>query len=88
MKKISENIKPILALVIVLLGFTYYFVNLFNHTNPNDQILIAIVSLTSSVVAYYFGASTGNTKKDETISDLAKNKTLIVSDMAEEIKRT
>lgn len=72
MKYVSEYIKPILALIIVLLGFTYYFVNLFNHTNPNDQILIAIVSLTSSVTAYYFGASTGTSKKDETISDLAK----------------
>lgn len=72
MKWITDHIKPILALVIVMLGFTYYFVNLFQHTKPNDQILIAIVSLTSSVVSYYFGASTGTSKKDDTISDLAK----------------
>jgi hypothetical protein len=71
MKTINEHIKPLLAITIVLLGFTYYFVNLFNHTKPNDQILIAIVSLTSSVVSYYFGASTGTTKKDETIQKLA-----------------
>lgn len=71
MKTISNNIKPILALIIVVLGFTYYFVNLFNHTKPNDQILIAIVSLTGNAVGYYFNASNGNSKKDETIQKLA-----------------
>jgi len=72
MKTLSEHIKPILALIVILLGFTYYFINLLQHTKPNDQILIAIVSTTSSVISYFFGASTGGTKKDETISDLAK----------------
>jgi predicted ABC-type exoprotein transport system permease subunit len=72
MKIIMTNIKPLLAIFILLLGFAYYFINLFNHTKPNDQILIAIVSLTSQVTAYYFGASTGNTKKDETIQRLSE----------------
>jgi len=72
MKWLQDNIKPLLAIVIVLLGFTYYFVNQFSHTKPNDQVLIAIVGLTGNVVGYYFGASTGTSKKDETISDLAK----------------
>lgn len=54
MKQVTDNIKPILALLIIILGFTYYFVNLFNNTKPNDQILIAIVALTGQVVAYYF----------------------------------
>lgn len=74
MKYVSDHIKPILAIIIVLFGFGYYFVNLFQHTKPNDQILIAIVSLTSSVVSYYFGASTGQSKKDDTIQKLADKK--------------
>lgn len=72
MKYLSDNVKTILAIVIVILGFTYYFVNLFNNTKPNDQILIAIVALTTQVVNYYFGNTSGNVKKDETINELTK----------------
>lgn len=73
MKTISENIKPILALMIVLLGFAYFFITTFSDTRPNDQILILIASLMTGAMGYYFGSSTGTAKKDETIQELTKN---------------
>lgn len=72
MKTIAENIKPILALLIVMLGFAYFFVCFFSERKPDPQIIIAIVSLIGSTTAYYFGSSTGNQKKDETIQKLAE----------------
>lgn len=51
---LNKNIKPIMGLTIILLAFTYYFVNLFNHTKPNEQVLIAIVGLSGQVVGYFF----------------------------------
>lgn len=73
MKTISENIKPILALMVVLLGFAYFFITTFSDTRPNDQILILIASLMTGAMGYYFGSSTGTAKKDETIQELTKN---------------
>lgn len=73
MKTITENIKPLLGLAIILLSFTYFFVNLFGHTDPNDQILIAIVGMSGNVIGYYYGSNTGQSKKDEAIQKLAEN---------------
>lgn len=70
--KLSDNIKPALAICIMVLGFTYFFVTTFTGTEPNDQILIAVVSLMTLACNYYFGNSSGSAKKDETISDLSK----------------
>jgi len=78
MKKVTEClqnlIRPILALIIVLGAFVYFFVVLFSDHKPDSQIVIAIIGLQLVPVGYYFGGSSGATKKDETIADLAKNK--------------
>jgi len=70
---IFKNIKPVLALSIMILGFTYFFVVTL-WEKQNDQVLIAVVALTSMAGQYYFGASQGSSKKDEIISDLTTNK--------------
>lgn len=70
--KLSDNIKPALAICIMVLGFGYFFTTTFTGTEPNDQILIAIVGLMTLAGNYYFGNSSGSAKKDETISDLSK----------------
>lgn len=67
MKNFSDNIKPILALTIIILGFAYFFMTTFTEIKPNDQILIAIVGIMSLAGGYYFGSSSGNAKKDEII---------------------
>lgn len=74
MKLIQDNIKPILALLVVILGFAYFFLSTFAEIKPNDQILIAIVGLMTGAMGYYFGSSTGAAKKDETINNLTENK--------------
>lgn len=74
MKFISEHIKPILALIMVFGGLLYIYLTTFIPTkNSDSQGLIAIINFMSMAFGYYLGTSTGNSKKDETISDLAKN---------------
>lgn len=63
----KDNVKPLLAFTIILLGFSYFFLATFTGVNPNDQILIAIVGLMSMAAGYYFGSSQGVSKKDELI---------------------
>lgn len=70
MKTINDNIRPIIALLVIVLGFGYFYLTFFWDEKPNDQILIAIVGVISGVMGYYFGSSTGATKKDETINNL------------------
>lgn len=62
-----RNVKPILALFIMLAGFSYFFVATFLE-KQNDQVLIAVVALTSMAGQYYFGNSQGAAKKDEIIA--------------------
>jgi len=68
----KENIKPILAFTIVILGFAYFFLTTFTGVKPNDQILIAIVGTMGLATGYYFGNSSGSAAKDATITDLTK----------------
>ena len=72
MKIISEHIKPILALLMVCAGIAYIFLTTFMNVKATDsQGLIAIINFMSMSFGYYLGTSTGNSKKDETIQNLA-----------------
>jgi hypothetical protein len=66
---LNDNIKPILALVIVILGFSYFFMCSIRNIKPDPQILIAFVAAISGATGYYFGSSQGSSKKDYTIAD-------------------
>lgn len=68
MKTISDNIKPILSVIIVVMGLAYFFMCSIRNLKPDPQILIAIVSMVSAVTGYHFGSSSGSTKKDEAIT--------------------
>lgn len=73
MKTLSENIKPILALLIMVSGIAYIFAISFSTTSNNvDQGIIAITALMAGISGYYFGYSSGAAKKDETINDMSK----------------
>lgn len=65
---LSNNIKPILALLIVTLGFGYFYMCSIRNIKPDPQILIAMVTSVSLAIGYYFGSSQGSTKKDDTIA--------------------
>ena len=66
---LNDNIKPILALVIVILGFSYFFMCSLRNIKPDPQILIAMVASVSMATGYYFGSSQGSSKKDDTLSE-------------------
>lgn len=70
---LNDNIKPILALVIVILGFSYFFMCSIRDIKPDPQILIAFVAAISGATGYYFGSSQGSSKKDDTIADATAN---------------
>lgn len=63
----TELIKPILAIIVVVCTFAYFFVCLFSHVKPDPQIIIALVAVQQIPLSYYFGNSSGSAKKDEVI---------------------
>ncbi len=74
MKRVNDFIKPILALFIIILAFSYFFSILFLEGKSDPQVIIAIEAMSSCATGYYFGSSSGNAKKDDTISNMANNK--------------
>ena len=73
---LSANIKPILALVIVLLGFGYFYMCSIRNIKPDPQILIAMVTSVGMAIGFYFGSSSGSSKKDDTIANSVGNPTV------------
>jgi hypothetical protein len=64
---LNNNIKPILALLIVILGFSYFYMCSIRDIKPDPQILIAMVASVASATGYYFGSSQGSSKKDDAL---------------------
>lgn len=62
---LNENIKPILALIIVVVGFAYFYMCSIRDIKPDPQILIAFVSTISLVTGYFYGSSSGQSKKED-----------------------
>lgn len=72
MKFVSENIRALIALMINVSVVLYFFVVTINEKKPDQAIIIAMVGAWGLVNGYYFGSSTGQTKKDELINELSK----------------
>lgn len=73
MRVIRDNIKPILALIIIVSGIAFIFFNTFiPPKNPDSQGLIAMINFMSMAFGYYLGTSTGQSKKDDTIQKLSE----------------
>lgn len=70
---LNKNIKPALAAILVVLGYGYFFMCSIRDIKPDPQILIAVVAGVSATTGYYFGSSSGSSKKDDTISDAMVN---------------
>lgn len=70
---LNKNIKPVLALIVVILGFSYFFMCSIRNIKPDPQILIAVVGSVGTALGYFFGSSSGSAKKDDTISDTLSN---------------
>lgn len=67
---LNDNIKPILAIMVVIFGFTYFFYCAIDGIKPDPQILIAVVGSVGTVLGFFFGSSVGSQKKDDTIASL------------------
>lgn len=71
MKSLSDNIKPLLALILVVGCLSYLFMITFlfrGDSNVLSQALIAIVTALSTATGYYFGYSQGAARKDDVIA--------------------
>lgn len=75
---LNKNIKPVLALLIVVFGFAYFYMCSIRNIKPDPQILIAIVACISGATGYYFGSSQGSSKKDDALVDGA-NKPVVAN---------
>jgi len=73
MKQLNDIVKPVLALMVVIFSFTYFFVCLFSDHKPDPQIIIAIVAAMQIPLNYFFGNSSGAAKKDEIIQQNIDN---------------
>lgn len=74
MKLISDNIRAIIALLINVSVIAYFFVVTIQEKKPDQAIIIAMVGALGMVNGYYYGSTTGQSKKDEIINELSKNK--------------
>lgn len=61
---LSDNIKPLLAVIIIVLGLGYFYMCSIRDLKPDPQILIAFVSIISMCTGYYFGSSSKADKGD------------------------
>ncbi len=73
---LSANIKPILALVIVSGGLSYFFMITVGGYKSDPAVTIAIVALMSGATGYYFGSSSGSSKKDDALVGSVGNPTV------------
>lgn len=73
---LNKNIKPILAIVIVVGCFGYFFMCSIRNIKPDPQILIAMVATLAGATGYYFGSSQGSSKKDDALVNSVGNPTV------------
>lgn len=72
---LSDNIKSIIGLTVILGVIAYLFMVtiISKDTTVRSQALIAMVSLATGVISYYFGYSQGASKKDDAQAILTAN---------------
>jgi len=75
---LAKNVHPILALIIIGLTFFLYYWLILGEVDPSKKdiiiyILGALTTISTQVVAYFFGSSKGSKEKQKIIADLHKN---------------
>lgn len=74
---LNANIKPILVILVTTLSFGYFFLIAFGFGKVNnDQVLIAVVGWGGLSLGYYFGSSSGSTRKDDALVSGNNNTTV------------
>lgn len=62
----KENIAPMLAIMVVLLGFVYLFLEILY---PELKQAAAIIALIAAIVSFYFGGMDKKKKMEEKRED-------------------
>ncbi len=75
---LAKNVHPILAFIVIGLTFTLYGILIWKKIDPTQKdiiiyILGALTTISTQVVAYFFGSSKGSKEKQKIIADLQKN---------------
>ncbi len=68
MKSLSDNIKPLLAIIVTVAGFSYFYMCSIRNIKPDPQILIAIVGSVGTCLGYYFGASSSKAEQKSSVN--------------------
>jgi Fe2+ transport system protein B len=71
---INKIVTPILGFSIILLTFILFYIVLFRTLGAEKDVVIYILgvlsAITTQIISYYFGSSSGSTKKDDTINKM------------------
>lgn len=68
MKTLTDNIKSILTIVVILISYGMLVLILLKYGDDKQivsQVLIAVISGITGILGYYYGYSQGASKKDE-----------------------
>jgi hypothetical protein len=68
MTSLTNNIKAVLALIVAVSSLAYFYMCSIREIKPDPQILIAMVSIVTMVLGYYFGSSSKADKPDATVT--------------------
>lgn len=69
MNSITENIKAILSIIVVVMSICYFYMCSLRDIKPDPQILIAMVGAMSGCLGYYFGASSKSNDTGATVTN-------------------
>jgi len=71
---INKIITPVLALGVIILTFTLFYMVMFKSWGAEKDVVIYILgvlsAVTTQIIAYYFGSSQGSRDKSETLKKI------------------
>lgn len=71
---INKIVTPILSFSVVGLTFVLFYIVLFKDLGADKDVVVyilgALSAITTQIISYYFGSSSGSTKKDDTINKM------------------
>lgn len=69
MRKLTENIRAIIAIMTMACTFAYFFLAAFFFDVKDTQITIAVIGVNLIVYNFVFGSSQGSANKQQTIEN-------------------
>lgn len=76
---INANIRPVLALIVLIISFVFLFMLVFRRSaiSAIDSVLLGtvlggVLGYVTVILTYYFGSSSGSVDKDKTIKELSQ----------------